>query len=285
VSALRDDIRDFLISRRARISPEQAGLSAYGRTRRVPGLRREEVAMLAGISVEYYTQIERGNVRGVSQDVLEAISRTLQLDGPERDHLLDLVRAANATPPPNSRRPKPERIRPGVQQVLDSMTEAAAFVRNGRLDILSMNQRGYALYADAFVDPRRPVNLARFVFLEPQAKRFYANWDGIAADAAGSLRAQAGRDPYDRQLTELVGELSLLSDDFRRRWAAQTVRAYRHGSQEFEHTLIGRLTLDYEAVELPSDPGQTIVVYTAPSGSPARAKLLDLATSTDRSSI
>src|SRR5919199_2916081 len=200
------EIREFLTTRRSRVTPEQAGLRSYGTRRRVSGLRREEVAMLAGISVEYYTQLERGSVSGVSEDVLDAVARALQLDEVERSHLLDLVRAAKQRP--MNRRRTPERVRPGVQQLLDSMTQAAAFVRNSRLDILSANALGYALYCEAFSNPDRPTNLARFVFLDQRAREFYADWDGIADAAAGSLRSAAGRDPYDRNLTDLVGELS-----------------------------------------------------------------------------
>src|SRR3954452_15707122 len=184
-----NEIREFLTTRRARITPAQAGLRAYGTRRRVSGLRREEVAMLAGISVEYYTQLERGRVSGVSEDVLDAVARALQLDDIERTHLIDLVRAAKQRP--TSRRRAPERLRPGVQQLLDSMTEAAAFVRNSRLDILSANRLGYALYSDAFVAPERPVNLARFVFLDDCSRDFYRSWDLIADDGVGSLRAEA----------------------------------------------------------------------------------------------
>jgi transcriptional regulator with XRE-family HTH domain len=269
------DIREFLTTRRARITPDQAGLHAYGGRRRVSGLRREEVAMLAGISVEYYTQLERGSVRGVSEDVLDAISRALQLDDIERVHLFDLVRAAKQRPTRGRR--TPERVRPGVQRVLDTITESAAFVRNGRLDILSANRLGYALYSEAFANPERPVNLAQFVFLDTRAREFYADWDGIADAGVGSLRAEAGRDPYDRDLADLVGELSLRSDDFRVRWAAHDVRQYRTGTQPFRHPLVGDLTLHYEALELTADVGLTLVVYTAERDSPSQAALNRLA--------
>ncbi|WP_426573456.1 helix-turn-helix domain-containing protein [Aquihabitans sp. McL0605] len=273
--AAKNDIREFLITRRSRITPEQAGLSAYGRRRRVSGLRREEVALLAGISVEYYIQIERGAVRGVSEAVLDAIARALHLDDTERDHLIDLVRAVKSRPA--HRRTAPERVRPGVQRVLDTMTEAAAFVRNDRLDILTANGLGYALYSDAFVDTARPVNLARFVFLNPRSRDFYLDWDRIALDAVGSLRAAAGRDAYDRDLSDLVGELSTRSDEFRARWSSHDVRAYRSGTQPFHHPLVGDLTLSYEALTLPADPGQTIIAYTADPGSPAQQALGALA--------
>jgi hypothetical protein len=153
------------------------------------------------------------------------------------------------------------------------MTGTAAFLRDGRLDILAANQLGYALYAPAFLDPVRPVNLARFIFLDPKSTEFYGDWDGIARAAVGSLRAEAGRDPYDRALTDLVGELSVRSQEFRVRWAAHDVDYYRSGVQPFHHPLVGDLTLNYDALELPADPGQTIVAYTAEPDSPAQQAL------------
>jgi transcriptional regulator with XRE-family HTH domain len=268
---VRAEIRQFLTTRRAKLTPAQTGLPAYGGNRRVPGLRRQEVALLAGISIEYYTRLERGNARGVSDEVLEALARALQLDEVERAHLIDLVRMANAAR--SRRRATPQRVRPSVQRLLDSMTGTAAFLRTGRLDILAANQLGYALYAPAFLDPARPVNLARFVFLDRRSREFYRDWDGIAHAAVGSLRAEAGRAPHDQALTELVGELSLRSQEFRERWAAHDLAYYRSGTQPFHHPLVGDLTLDYDALELPADPGQTIVAYSAEPGSPARHAL------------
>jgi transcriptional regulator with XRE-family HTH domain len=265
------EISEFLKSRRARITPDQAGLSAYGTRRRVSGLRREEVAMLAGISVEYYTQLERGTVRGASEDVIESIARALQLDEVERTHLFDLVHAAKQRP---TRRPQtPREIRPSVQRVLDTISDGAAFIRTGRLDILSANRLGYALYSEAFSNPERPVNLARFVFLDPRARVFYRDWDGIADAAVGSLRAEAGRDPYDSDLTALVGELSMRSDDFRTRWGSHDVRLYAAGNQRFHHPLVGDLDLIYEALEPTADVGLTILVYTADVDSPSQERL------------
>src|SRR4051794_17305161 len=217
--------------------------------------------MVAGISAEYYTQLERGNVSGVSEDVLDAVARGLQLDDVERSHLFHLVRAAKQLPAKPSKVITP--IRPGVQQVLDAMTDAVAFVRNSRQDVLSANRLGYALYADLFANPERPANLARFVFLDPRAREFYVDWDGIADAAAFNLRATAGRDPYDRALTDLVGELSMRSDDFRERWASQDVRQYRTGTQRFRHPLVGELELAYEALAVTAALDEIIIVYTA----------------------
>ena len=268
----KTDIREFLISRRAKITPEQAGLPAYGGNRRVPGLRREEVAMLAGISVEYYTRLERGNANGVSEDVLEGITRALQLDEAERTHLFDLVRAANTTRPAR-RRPSQERVRPTVQRILDAMLDLPAYVRNGRLDILAANQLGYALYSPVFTDPGGTPNMARFIFLNPRATEFFDRWEGIANDAVAILRAEAGRDPYDRRLSDLIGELSTRSEEFRSRWAAHNVKFHRTGAKKLHHPLVGDLTLAYEALELPGDTGQRILVYTAEPGTPSHEAL------------
>jgi transcriptional regulator with XRE-family HTH domain len=274
----RNDIREFLTSRRARLTPEQAALPAYGTTRRVKGLRREEVALLAGISAEYYVRLERGNVRGVSQDVLDSIARALQLDEAERMHLFDLARAANTAPHRrSSRRPTQERVRPVVRRILDSLVGVPAFVRNERLDVLAANQLGEAFYAPLFDDPVRPVNSARFVFLNPHATEFFLDWDTIANDAVGILRAEAGRDPYDKRLSDLIGELSTQSDEFRVRWAAHNVKLHRTGVKRFHHPVVGGLTLDFETLDLPGDTGQKMLVYSAEPESPSREALQLLA--------
>jgi len=269
------DIREFLTSRRAKISPDQAGLPVYGRKRRVAGLRREEVALLAGISVEYYTRLERGTTTGVSEDVLEGIARALQLDEAERVHLNDLVRA-NAVRPVR-RRPSQERVRPTVQRILDAMTGAAALLRNGRFDLLAANPLGAALFSEVFADPASAGNLARFTFLNPQATSFFTDWDNVAIDAVAILRAEAGRDPYDRRLSNLIGELSTRSDEFRVRWAAHDVKLHRSGIKRFHHPVVGKLTLAYEALELPGDAGQRISVYTAEPATPSAEALTLLA--------
>jgi transcriptional regulator with XRE-family HTH domain len=268
----KSDIRDFLISRRAKITPEQAGLPAYGRNRRVKGLRREETAMLAGISVEYYTRLERGNATSVSEDVLEGIARALQLDEAERAHLFDLVRAANATSTAARRSPSQERVRPTVQRILDSIG-APAYVRNGRLDILAANALGAALYLPVFDDPSGTPNMARFVFLNRRAGDFFENWDTIANDAVAILRAAVGRDPYDKRLSDLIGELSTRSDEFRIRWAAHNVKFHRTGAKTLHHPVVGDLTLDYEALDLAGDSGQRILVYSAEPGSRSQEAL------------
>jgi transcriptional regulator with XRE-family HTH domain len=265
---IRGAIREFLTSRRARITPERAGLPVYGGNRRVSGLRREEVALLAGISVEYYTRLERGTATGVSESVLEGIARALQLNEAERAHLTDLVRTANTTRPIR-RRPTPQRVRPAVQRILDSMTGTPAFVLNGRLDILAANQLGYALYSPMYADPVRPANHARFIFLDRRSTEFWSHWDKAAGDTVALLRAEAGRDPYDRGLSDLVGELSTRSEEFRVRWATHDVRIHDTGVKRIHHPLVGDLTLPFESLQLAADTGQTLLTYTAEPNSPS----------------
>jgi transcriptional regulator with XRE-family HTH domain len=270
----RNDIREFLVSRRARITPKEAGLSAYGTNRRVKGLRREEVALLAGISAEYYVRLERGNVRGVSEEVLDGIARALQLDEGDRMHLFDLARAANTAPHRRGGRRTPqEHVRPPVQRILDSLVGVPAFVENERLDVLAANRLGEGFYALQFADPVRPVNGARFLFLNSKAKQFFLDWDKIADDCVGILRAAAGRDPYDKRLSDLIGQLSTRSDEFCIRWATHHVKLHRTGVKRFHHPIVGELILDFERLELPGDPGQKMVFYSAEPGSPSRERL------------
>jgi len=261
----RSEIREFLTSRRARITPDQVGLPTYG-SRRVPGLRREEVAVLAGVSVPYYTRLERGDMRGVSESVLEALAGALQLDDAERAHLFDLARAAQPTAPRRRRQPR-RRVRPPAQQILDAMTGAAAFVRNGRLDVLAANQLGRALYSEMYVSPVRPVNTARFVFLDPRAPDFYRDWERTASECAAVLRSEAGRDPYDRDLSDLVGELSTQSEAFRTHWASHNVRFHLNGVKHFHHPVVGEISLNFERLDFAADAGLTIFTYTADPGS------------------
>jgi transcriptional regulator with XRE-family HTH domain len=263
-----NDVGEFLASRRAKIKPQQVGLATYGR-RRVPGLRREEVAMLAGVSTDYYAKLERGNLAGVSDAVLDAIASALQLDDAERAHLRDLAAAANASPRARRSAPPTSTVRPSVQRILDGMTGVAAFVRNARLDVLATTQLGYALYAPVFDDPARPANLARFCFLDPAARDFYPNWDDAANTSVALLRTEAGRHPYDKTLTDLVGELVTRSDAFRNRWAAHNVRLHRSGLKRFRHPVVGELSLAFEAMELSADTGLTLTAYTAEPESPS----------------
>jgi transcriptional regulator with XRE-family HTH domain len=262
----KQEIREFLTSRRARITPEQAGLASYG-SRRVPGLRREEVAVLAGVSVPYYIRLERGDLSGVSDGVLEALARALELDDAERAHLFDLARAAQPTPMPRRRRQAKQRVRPEVQWTLDAITSAAAFVGNERLDLLAANQLGRALFSELYAAPARPVNTARFVFLDPRAEAFFGDWDRVANESAAILRAAAGRNPYNRDLSDLVGELATQSEAFRTRWAAHNVRFHNTGVKHFNHPVVGELHLSYNRLDLAADPGLTIFTYIAEPGS------------------
>ncbi|GAA3599990.1 helix-turn-helix transcriptional regulator [Kineosporia mesophila] len=260
-----NEIREFLISRRNRLTPQQAGLPDFGGRRRVAGLRREEVALLAGMSVEYYVRLERGNASGVSESILEGIVRALQLDEAERDHLHDLVRFANRGAHPRSRRESghPGPVRPVVQHILDRMRDVPALVQNGRLDVVATNDLAAAVYAPLFEQPQRPVNFGRFVFLDPRAQAFYRNWDEAATQTVSLLRAEAGRVPHDRRLSGLVGELSTRSEKFRQLWAAHNVREHRASVNRFHHPVVGDLELVCEGMELTNDRGLILIAYAA----------------------
>jgi transcriptional regulator with XRE-family HTH domain len=266
----RDEVRAFLTSRRAKVSPEQAGIPAYG-SRRVAGLRRGEVAALAGVSVEYYTRLERGNLSGASDSVLEAIARALQLDDTETAHLHHLARAAGPqTARARARRDKAPEIRPAIRRVLDSMTAVPAFLRNHRFDILAANPLGMALYAPMFAGGTTlPVNSMRFTFLNPHAQAFYPDWAQLARSAVAALRIAAARNPDDQQLMNLIGGLSMRSEPFRGWWAAQDVYVHRHGTKRFRHPAIGELELDFEGLELTGDETLTVVTYSAEPGTPS----------------
>jgi transcriptional regulator with XRE-family HTH domain len=261
----RDEVRQFLTTRRAKITPQQAGLSAYGTRRRVAGLRREEVATLAGVSIEYYARVERGNLAGVSEPVLDAIARALQLDDAERAHLFDLARTANTSSAKRAPR-RAQQVRPGIQRVLDTAIEAAAFVRNGRMDIVAANALARAFYSPVLENPANRANFARHTFLDPTAERFYDDWQSAADITVAILRTEAGQDPYNRELTELVGELSTRSEQFRVRWAAHDVRLHQSGVKCFHHPVVGELTVHYESMPLPADPGLNVTFYTTEPG-------------------
>jgi transcriptional regulator with XRE-family HTH domain len=274
---LRTEIKDFLSSRRARIAPERAGLPAYGSNRRVKGLRREEVALLAGVSVDYYVRMERGGLAGASDGVLDALAVALQLDEAERDHLFDLARQSGSPRSPRRRRPTAT-VRPALQQVLDAMTDAPAWICNSRYDVLATNQLARALYSPVLAAARRPANTAWFVYLDPaSAQTFFVDYDRIACDVAAKLRLEAGRTPHDEELIALVGELSTQSELFRQRWASQDVGLHRSGRKRLHHPVVGRLDLDVESMELPADPGLRLNVYTAPDGTAAADGLALLA--------
>ena len=273
----RAEVREFLLSRRAKITPEQAGLPDVG-TRRVPGLRRGEVAALAGVSVEYYGKLERGAIGGVSASVLDALARALQLDDAERAHLFHLAHAADGTSAgmrPRRRSSKTWTPRPALRWVLDSIT-SPAIIRNGRMDLLTTNQLGRAMHASVYDhEPSDPPNFARYTFLRDDSHRFYPDWDLAADTCVAILRTEAGRDPHDKALHDLVGELSTRSEEFRRRWGRHDVRLHGSGTKYFHHTLVGNLELGYESVDMISDPGLTLTIYAAERGS-ATARALDL---------
>ncbi len=273
----RAQVREFLTSRRDRISPAQAGLPAYGGgNRRVKGLRREEVALLAGVSIDYYVRMERGNLTGASDSVLDGVANALQLDEAERVHLFDLARASQPASP-RQRRTKTSGVTAGIQQILDAISDAPAWVRNARHDMLAANQLARALYAPVLTDPRRPANNARFIYLVPAAREFFTDWDRAADDIAAMLRSEAGSNPHDKQLIELIGELSTQSNEFRNRWAAHNVRFHRTGHKRIHHPVVGHLDLDFEAMEFPAHPGLTLLAYTAAVGTPTADSLKMLA--------
>lgn len=272
----RSDVREFLVSRRARLTPEQAGLPRYGGRRRVEGLRRTEVAQLAGVSLEYYTQIERGSLRGVSDSVLHAVAVALQLDAAERTHLFDLARVAGDGTPARRRAAPVKQVQAGLQAVLDAQL-LPAWVTDQRGDILATNRLGRALNAPMYADEARPVNAARFRFLSPRATEFYRDWDRTGREVVAVLRAAAGRDPYDKALIDLVGELSTRSEEFRTLWATHDVRLHRTGTKRLHHPDVGDLDLSYEGLLLAADPGLAMFVFYAEPGSRSHEALRLLA--------
>ena len=265
-----EELRDFLMTRRARITPEQVGLVSHG-TRRVPGLRREEVAMAAGVSTDYYARLEKGKVVNPSDSVLDAVSRVLDLDEAEHIHLYDLVRATCRRTGATARtRPGGPVPRPSLQWMVDSMTDAVAVVGNPYLGITAMNHLARAMFSpmlDTVTDGR--ANFSRFAFLEPTARDFYADWESAARTCVALLRMALGRQPHQRELQALVGELSTHSAEFRTMWAAHEVRLHHSGTKAFNHPEVGVVELMYHSVELPSDPGHTLTIYNAIPGTPS----------------
>lgn len=267
------------MTRRARLTPELAGLTA-GPNRRVAGLRRSEVAALAGVSVEYYAKLERGAIAGASSTVLDAIARALQLDEAERTHLFDLARAADGVPlsgRPRRRAAKNPATRPSLHWMLDAITDGIAFVRNTHQDLLATNELGRAFYSPVIGDGGRTPNLARFQFLDPASRDFYPDWDVFAEMCVSVMRAEAGRDPHDKGLHDLVGELSTRSDAFRTLWGAHNVRTHGTGTKRFNHPIVGEMTFAYEELAITADPGHVVLVYAAEPGSPSAERLQLLA--------
>jgi transcriptional regulator with XRE-family HTH domain len=268
------DVREFLVSRRARITPSQAGLPAYGGNRRVPGLKREEVALLAGVTTEYYARLERGNLRGVSESVLDSLARALQLDEAKRVHLFDLSKAAAPSPAarPTAQRRAHMQVPPSTQRILDGMTGAPAYLLNARRDIIAANRLCFALYTGIISPDTLPLNLARFIFLDPRSQDFFLDWDAVADDLAAALRVESGSSPRDRELNALIGDLATGSTEFSTRWARHNVRPHRTARKTLHSALVGDIDLTGDALELPGEE-LTLIVYTAEPGSRAQEQL------------
>lgn len=278
-----DAISDFLTTRRAKLTPEQVGLPDFGGRRRVPGLRREEVALVAGMSSEYYKRLERGNAAGVSESVIDGVSRALQLDEAEHAHLLDLIRAANAGAHPQQRqRPvRKTQLTFGMRQTIDAMSTVPVYVQNGRLDAIATNALGRAVFSEMLDHASPPANAARFIFLDARAQAFYPGWEAQTRQIVAMLRAEAGRSPYDRQLSDLIGELSTRSDLFRKLWGAHDVREHRTGLKTVHHPIVGDLELTFQAMDLASDRGLQMIVFSAQPGSATHERLQLLANLTE----
>jgi len=266
----KSEITSFLSSRRAKLSPQEAGVPLYGGRRRVPGLRREEVAQLAGVSTDYYARLERGKVAGASREVLEAIARALQLDQDERDHLFDLVtitQTRTRAGSPQRRGTTSTTVRPGLQLVLDSI-QTPAYLQNARLDRLAANPIGRALYSHPMDGSKDRFNYALWLFLDPRAAEFHRDFDAAKHNVVALLHAATAKDPHDQGLIDVVGRLSTQSEEFRSYWASHDVFRYRRGAKLLTHSEMGDLEFGYESFELPTDPGVVMLIYTVEPGSP-----------------
>ncbi|GHG95218.1 DNA-binding protein [Streptomyces lanatus] len=270
----RAELSEFLRTRRARLKPEDVGLPDYGRHRRVPGLRREELAQLAGVSVAYYTRLEQGNGRNVSAEVLDSIARALRLTDAEHTHLTHL-----AKPKQNKKRPaaRTEQVRPALRQLLDSIDGVPAYISGRRSDILAWNRMAAAVFGDWAELPAQERNWARLVFLRPEYRELFLEWDQKASDMVGFLRMDAGLHPDDPRLSALVGELSVKSEEFRRLWAIHDVKEKGYGVKPLRHPLVGELTLNFESFRLADDTDQVLITYHAEPGSPSAEALRLLA--------
>jgi transcriptional regulator with XRE-family HTH domain len=269
----QDEVRDFLRTRRERITPAQAGILGGGR-RRVLGLRREEVAMLAGMSSDYYAKMERGSLAGVSDEVLEALARALQMDDAETAHLHNLARAA--TPAPGRLRSRPRddaAVSLALHRFLDTNTGSPTLVQNQRGDLVAANALGFALMSPMLDNPANQRNAARFTFLDPASRSFYVDWAQGADSIVARMRMRVGRNPHDRDVTDLIGELVTQSDDFRTRWASHDVRFHRSGTKRIRHPEVGDLEFLYEGMEVPSAPALAMFAYTVEPGSPTEERV------------
>jgi transcriptional regulator with XRE-family HTH domain len=263
---------EYLRRRRAELQPADVGLTTTS-FRRVPGLRREEVAQLAGVSTDYYTRLEQGRNLSPSDTVLDAIARALNLDVAGRAHLQHLAHPARPSP----RRAGPvQRVRPAVQSMLDGWNDQPAFVLGRRGDMLATNQLARALLTDFDAVPYRERNLTKWILLDPAARELYVDWAQIASEMVAILRLDAGAHPDDRRTTELVGELTMKSPEFSKWWGQHKVLDRTWGHKRFRHPVVGPLEIDYEALQLPGDPDQTLFVYRAPDGDTRSADALRL---------
>lgn len=273
----RSELADFLSTRRARIAPAVVGLTGDVARRRVPGLRREELAALAGVSVDYYTRLEQGRSRSASIDVLDALATALQLNDAERDHLHHLGRPA---PAKRQSRPRPQRVHPTTLTLLERLddTVTPAFVLGRRLDVLAHNRLAGALIAEFRTLPAPQRNQARFVFLDPHARELYTDWQQVALDTVAMLRHDAGRHPDDPKLSALIGELSINSEEFGKWWPRHDVQRRTTGTKGYHHPVVGELTVQYQALTPSGDEDQVLIVYTTEPGSASDTALRLLAT-------
>ena len=266
---MNTELREFLRTRRARLQPEEVGLPSFGERRRVPGLRREELAQLAGVSFDYYVRLEQGRTRNVSESVLDAVARALRLTATERAHLFNLARPTR----PRRRAEAAARVRPGLRRLVETITDTPAFIVNRQGDVVAWNDLVAALIVDFDALAPRDRNLARFMFLDDRARSVFPDWDTGARDSVATLRMAAGRDPDDPVLNELIGELSVKSATFRRWWADHDVKERTHGTKRYRHPVVGDITVAYEALLLPADPDLTLMIYTVEAGSPSEVAL------------
>lgn len=274
----KTELGDFLLARRSQLRPEDAGVRTYGERRRVPGLRREELALLAGVSASYYTRLEQGQSLSASAEVLDAIARALRLTESERQYLHDLAHGERHHGP--ARRPAPERVTEAALELMDMLADVPAIALGRRSDVLAWNRLGHALFAGhlPFDAPGRPAerpNMARLVFLDPHTRDLYADWASKARAVAGTLRLVAAQYPEDAALHALIGELSAKSAEFAWMWADHRVKSSPVARYEMRHPLVGPLTVMQQTLD--NGPGPHIVVATAEAGSSSRAALTLLA--------
>ncbi|MFE7571549.1 helix-turn-helix transcriptional regulator [Streptomyces sp. NPDC057539] len=267
--SLAPDVQQFLTEMRARLTPEEAGVTVFGGERRVPGLRREEVAQLAGVSTAYYTRMERGNLRGVSESVLRSLARTLRMDKAETQHLFDLARAASEGIRTRRAKPRPVRLPQRAVQLIDTMSDVPALALSPLGDVLAANALGRALFPHLFPDNDQPLNHTRYLFRDERAREFYVDWERDAHHVVSALRLLAGRDPSDPVLMALVGELATHRPEFRAWWAGHTVAAHAAGTKAIRHPVVGELTVAYETLALGSAPDVRIVTYLTDPGTPS----------------